>query len=126
MVEKHTRKCLRGATFGLNRQILQGLFMAPHTVCQALKIDVFASTRFLLKTAFNKRSWTSITKKSHHFDLKYSYKTPLYLFIYLFIYLFSSQYSRINCSNKSPNKPASSSSGSSVILFASIFSISFW
>lgn len=32
-----------GATFGLNRQILQGLFMAPHTVCQALKIDVFAS-----------------------------------------------------------------------------------
>ena len=32
-----------GATFGLNRQVLQGLFMAPHTVCQALKIDVFAS-----------------------------------------------------------------------------------
>ena len=32
-----------GATFGLNRQILQGLFMAPHTVCQALKIDVFTS-----------------------------------------------------------------------------------
>lgn len=33
-----------GATFGLNRQILQGLFMAPHAVCQALKIDVFASS----------------------------------------------------------------------------------
>lgn len=32
-----------GATFGLNRQILQGVFMAPHTVAQAIKIDIFAS-----------------------------------------------------------------------------------
>lgn len=32
-----------GATFNLNRQILQGIFMAPHTVAQAMKIDAFAA-----------------------------------------------------------------------------------
>ncbi len=40
-----------GATFGLNRQILQGLFMAPHVVSQALKIDVFAA-RMLEKLGY--------------------------------------------------------------------------
>ncbi len=40
-----------GATFGLNRQILQGLFMAPHTVAQAIKIDIFAS-RMLEKLGY--------------------------------------------------------------------------
>ncbi|MBP3284731.1 MAG: methionine gamma-lyase family protein [Clostridia bacterium] len=32
-----------GATLGFNKQILQGLFMAPHTVAQALKTVVFAA-----------------------------------------------------------------------------------
>ena len=32
-----------GATLGFNKQILQGLFMAPHTVAQALKTAVFAA-----------------------------------------------------------------------------------
>lgn len=32
-----------GATFQHNREILQGLFMAPHTVLQALKTAIFAS-----------------------------------------------------------------------------------
>lgn len=40
-----------GATFGLNRQVLQGLFMAPHTVAQAIKIDIFAS-RMLEKLGY--------------------------------------------------------------------------
>lgn len=32
-----------GATLGVNRSLYQGLFMAPHTVCQALKTAVFAA-----------------------------------------------------------------------------------
>lgn len=32
-----------GATFDLNRKVLQGLFMAPHTVNQSLKTAVFAA-----------------------------------------------------------------------------------
>lgn len=40
-----------GATFGLNRQVLQGLFMAPHTVAQAIKIDIFAA-RMLEKLGY--------------------------------------------------------------------------
>lgn len=32
-----------GATFNNNREILQGIFMAPHTVLQALKTAIFAS-----------------------------------------------------------------------------------
>jgi cystathionine beta-lyase family protein involved in aluminum resistance len=35
------RKC--GATLGYNRELYQGLFMAPHTVQQALKTAVFAA-----------------------------------------------------------------------------------
>ncbi len=35
------REC--GATLGNNRLFYQGLFMAPHTVCQALKTAVFAA-----------------------------------------------------------------------------------
>lgn len=35
------REC--GATFGSNRLLYQGLFMAPHTVAQALKTAVFAA-----------------------------------------------------------------------------------
>lgn len=33
-----------GATFGFNREIMQGLFVAPHTVSQALKTVVFAAS----------------------------------------------------------------------------------
>ncbi len=32
-----------GATFDFNRSVLQGIFMAPHTVCEAKKVDVFAA-----------------------------------------------------------------------------------
>ena len=32
-----------GATFDFNRKALQGLFMAPHIVCEAKKIGIFAS-----------------------------------------------------------------------------------
>ena len=32
-----------GATYGFNREILQGLFVAPHTVAQAVKTAVFAA-----------------------------------------------------------------------------------
>ncbi len=32
-----------GATYGFNREILQGLFVAPHTVAQAVKTVVFAA-----------------------------------------------------------------------------------
>lgn len=32
-----------GATFDFNRTVLQGIFMAPHTVCEAKKIGIFAS-----------------------------------------------------------------------------------
>ncbi len=32
-----------GATFDFNRSVLQGIFMAPHTVCEAKKIGIFAS-----------------------------------------------------------------------------------
>ena len=32
-----------GATFDFNRKVLQGIFMAPHTVCESKKIDIFAS-----------------------------------------------------------------------------------
>lgn len=35
------RKC--GATLGYNRELYQGLFMAPHTVAQALKTALFAA-----------------------------------------------------------------------------------
>lgn len=32
-----------GATFNFNRTVLQGIFMAPHTVCEAKKVGIFAS-----------------------------------------------------------------------------------
>ena len=32
-----------GATFDFNRSVLQGIFMAPHTVCEAKKVDIFAA-----------------------------------------------------------------------------------
>lgn len=35
-----------GATFGTTKQILKGLFYAPHTVCQALKTALFAAALF--------------------------------------------------------------------------------
>ena len=32
-----------GATFDFNKTVLQGIFMAPHTVCEAKKIGIFSS-----------------------------------------------------------------------------------
>lgn len=40
-----------GATFDFNRKALQGLFMAPHIVCEAKKIGIFAS-RLLEKLGY--------------------------------------------------------------------------
>jgi cystathionine beta-lyase family protein involved in aluminum resistance len=37
-----------GATFGLNRLLFQGLFMAPHTVAQAMKTAIFCARLFEL------------------------------------------------------------------------------
>ena len=40
-----------GATFDFNRKALQGLFMAPHIVCESKKIDIFAA-RLLEKLGY--------------------------------------------------------------------------
>ena len=40
-----------GATFDFNRKALQGLFMAPHIVCEAKKIGIFAA-RLLEKLGY--------------------------------------------------------------------------
>lgn len=41
-----------GATFDFNRKVLQGLFMAPHVVCESKKIGIFAA-RLLEKLGYD-------------------------------------------------------------------------
>ena len=56
-----------GATLGVNRSLYQGLFMAPHTVCQALKTAVFAAALLEEMEAgrsamTSSRRWTSASR----------------------------------------------------------------